>query len=74
MRSNLNYKPRKTSRREFTREIMNGGISYSPVLASVYLRHFQDRSNRGHLLPLGQTLDSPLDPALAQPNVLYQKV
>ena len=53
---------------------MNGGISYSPVLASVYLRHFQDRSNRGHLLPLGQTLDSPLDPALAQPNVLYQNV
>ena len=56
---------------------MNGGINYSPVLASVYLRHFQDRSNRGHLLPLGQTLDSPLEsinPTLAQPNVLYQKV
>ena len=56
---------------------MNGGINYSPVLASVYLRHFQDRSNRGHLLPLGQTLDSPLEsinPALAQSNVLYKQV
>ena len=63
-------KTKKIHSRKYTR------YSYSPVLASVYLQQFQDRSNRGHLLPLGQTLDSnPLDQsALAQPNVLYQKV
>ena len=68
-RSNL-----KKSRPKKRKNRMNGGINYSPVLASVYLRHFQDRSNRGHLLPLGQTLESPLDPALAQSNVFYEKV
>ena len=69
LRSNL-----KNSRLKKRQNRMNGGINYSPVLASVYLRHFQDRSNRGHLLPLGQTLESPLDPALAQSNVFYEKV
>ena len=69
LRSNL-----KNSRLKKRKNRMNGGINYSPVLASVYLRHFQDRSNRGHLLPLRQTLESPLDPALAQSNVFYEKV
>ena len=54
---------------------------FRSILNVNHPRHFQDRSNRSHLLPLGQTLDSPLEtisptcrPTLAQPNVLYQKV